>query len=105
MRDEPKSVLENVARLERENAELAARIEQARAAAKMEETIQTRPRAETNHVKPSTVKVAAAVSLGIAFGLVTLAVTLLLVPPVADGHVRDHHRDHDLRGGSAGVCR
>lgn len=98
MRDEPKSVLENVARLERENADLLTRIEQARAEAKLSETIQTRPRA---HPKPSTIRVAAAVSLGLAFGLVTLAVTLLLVPPVPGGH----HHDRDLRGGSAGVCR
>jgi hypothetical protein len=95
MRDEPKSVLENVARLERENAELAERIERARAAEKLEETIQTRPRA---HPKAGTIRVAAAVALG--FGLVTLAVTLLLAPPVPGG--RDSRA---LRGGSAGVCR
>jgi hypothetical protein len=97
-RDERKSVLENVARLERENTELRELIEAARANAArdaLEETVQTRPPR-----KPSAVRVAAAISFGIAFGLVTLAVTLLLMPPVPGGH---HERD--LRGGSAGVCR
>ena len=99
MRDEPKSVLENVARLERENAELIAKIEKARAEQGLEATIQTRPRA----TKPSTLRFAAAVSFGLAFGLVTLAFTLLLVPPKPTGY--DARDVRDIRGGSAGVCR
>ena len=98
-RDEPKSVLENVARLERENAELKAkiaeRLDRERAQEKLEETIQTRARP-----KPTTLRFAAAISFGLAFGLVTLAVTLLLVPPRPAGY-----DSRDVRGGSAGVCR
>src|SRR5262245_26666168 len=97
-RDERKSVLESktreVARLERENTELRELIEAARANAArdaLEETVQTRPPR-----KSSAVRVAAAISFGLAFGLVTLAATLLLMPPSAGGH---HERD--LRGGSA----
>lgn len=96
MRDEPKSVLENVARLERENADLAARIEKARAEQGLEATIQTRPRTP----KPKNVRVAAAVSFGLALGLVTLAMTLLLAPARSGGYDA-----RDTRGGSAGVCR
>jgi hypothetical protein len=95
MRDEPKSVLENVARLERENAELLARIEKTRAEQTLEDTIHTRPRP-----KPTTLRLAAAVSFGLAFGLVTIAFTLLLVPPRQGGY-----DTRDVRGGSAGVCR
>lgn len=103
MRDEPKSVLENVARLERENAELKAcleaRIEKARAEQGLEATIQTRPRTP----KPNNVRVAAAISFGLALGLVTLAMTLLLAPapPARPGG----YDARDTRGGSAGVCR
>jgi hypothetical protein len=96
MRDEPKSVLENVARLERENAELIARIEKARAEQGLEATIQTRPRP----AKPSTLRFAAAVSFGLAFGLVMLAFTLLLMPSRPGGYDA-----REMRGGSAGVCR
>lgn len=99
MRDEPKSALEIVARLERENAELreriAERIERERAEESLEKTIQTRTRP-----KPGGLKLAAAVSFGLAFGLVTLAVTMVLMPP-SYGPAR-HDR---VRGGSAGVCR
>jgi Flp pilus assembly protein TadB len=98
-RDEPKSVLENVARLERENADLKAkiaeRLEQERAQETLEETIHTRPRG-----KASTLRFAAALSFGVAFGLVTLAVTLLLMPARSGGYDA-----RDVRGGSAGVCR
>ena len=100
MRDEPKSVLENVARLERENAELKAsiadRVEKERAQEALEETIHTR-----SHAKPSTLRFAAAISFGLAFGLVTLAVTLLLMPPSPSSG----YSERDVRGGSAGVCR
>jgi hypothetical protein len=102
MRDEPKSVLENVARLERENADLKERIaervaesaETRRAQEALEETIHTRSRA-----KPSSLRFAAAISFGLAFGLVTLAVTLLLMPPPSP------NSGYYVRGGSAGVCR
>jgi anti-sigma factor RsiW len=101
MRDEPKSVLENVARLERENADLKARIaerlEREAAEEKLSETVQTRMPA---NAKPSTVRVAAAISFGLAFGLVMLAMTLLLMPPMGGGY-----HPSDMRGGSAGVCR
>jgi hypothetical protein len=93
MRDEPKSVLENVARLERENAELKALISRQEA---LEETIQTRSR-----VQPTTLRFAAAISFGLAFGLVTLALTLLFMPTSAPSG----YYERDVRGGSAGVCR
>ena len=97
MRDEPKSVLENVARLERENADLLARIEKAQAEQGLEATIQTRPRVP----KPSALRFAAAISFGLAFGLVTLAMTLLLAPERSGSG----YDSRDTRGGSAGVCR
>lgn len=104
MRREPKSVLENVARLERENAELRVRIERARASEALEETVRTRThgRASTTKAKAkgNAVRMAAAISFGLAFGLVTLAVTLLMLPPIPGGH-----HPHETRGGSAGVCR
>lgn len=100
MRDEPKSVLENVARLERENAELKAcleaRIEKARAEQGLEATIQTRPRSP----KARTLRFAAALSFGLAFGLVMVAMTLLMSPARSGGYDA-----RDVRGGSAGVCR
>lgn len=96
MRDEPKSVLENVARLERENAELKARITERVAQEAREETIQTRARG-----KPRTFRFAAAVSLGLAVGLATLVMSLLFVPPSPTGS----SYERDVRGGSAGVCR
>lgn len=100
MRDEQKSVLEDVARLERENAELkaliAARIEDERAAGSLEDTIHTRQR-----TKPNGVAAATAISFGLAFGLVALAVTMLLMPASPGGG----HYERDVRGGSAGVCR
>ena len=101
MRDEPKSVLENVARLERENAELIARIEKARAEQGLEATIQTRPRP----TRPSTLRAVAALSFGLAFGLVTLAFTMLLMPPRTPHGGYDARDVREIRGGSAGVCR
>lgn len=100
-RDERKSVLEDVDRLERENASLRDRIaeERARAQEALEATVQTRPRPKMNP-KASTMKLAVAISLGLSFGLVTLAFTMLLMPPTPRGHDA-----RDLRGASAGVCR
>jgi hypothetical protein len=101
MRDEPKSVLENVARLERENADLKARIverlEREAAEEKLSKTVQTRT---PTHARSSHVRVAAAISFGLAFGLVMLATTLLLMPSTSGGY-----HPSDMRGGSAGVCR
>jgi len=91
---ERKNVLENVARLERENAELRVRVEHARARETLEETVRVRPS------RSNSLRVAAAISAGLAFGLVTLAITLLMMPSVPRGHDLN-----EMRGTSAGVCR
>jgi hypothetical protein len=90
MRGARRSVLEDVARLERENAELKTRLADARQACE-------RPAPKRNAVKA-----AAAVSLGLVVGLVMLAVTTLMLPP---GPGAGAYPGHEMRGGSAGVFR